>query len=137
MKLLFKTLLAAIVVAGMAFRCEHKDEATITQTVEKTIKPGASFTVSLPGDPDDVYAITQAAKLASASAVSAHTYSYTATSTATGTDQIVLTATEVHQGHGGGHGGGHCGDGNETAAVVTVNVHFVTDSVTTDTRLGK
>lgn len=139
MNLIVRSLLA-FSVFGMAFQCcrDHDEEAVITQTVEKTVSAGSTFSVTLPGDADDVYTITTPAQHAAASVVEGHTYSYTASSTP-GEDQIVLTATEQHHdGHRGHHG--KCGGGpnNETAAVVTVKVHVQADAATTatDTRIG-
>ena len=133
MKLLLNSLLVGFMVLGMSFGCDrrHDTDTPITQTVEQTIKVGGSFTQALPGDADDVYAISTAALHAASSAVDAHTYSYTAAAGYIGDDQIILTATEQH---GGGHhrcGGGHY---NETEAVVTINVHIVADTTTTTTK---
>lgn len=139
MTMFLRSLLAFTLLGGMAFQCcrDKDSEAVITQTVEKTVANGTSFTVALPGDADDVYTITTAAKYAAASSVSGHTYTYTAGTTAAD-DQIILTATEQSQ-HGGRHGkcGGSSNNG-ETVAVVTVNVHITGDSATvsTTTRIG-
>lgn len=137
----FVRSLLAFSVFGMAFQCcrEHDDEAVITQTVEKTVTAGTTFSVALPGDADDVYSITTKAQHAAASVVEGHTYTYTAGANPA-EDRIVLTATE--QGHHGGRGRhGKCGGGGhngETEAVVTVIVHVQGDSATAaaETRIG-
>ena len=139
MKTAPRTLLALALVAGMAFRCQHDhdEEPVITQTITKTVTAGQTFTVALPGDEDDVYAITTPAAHAAASSVKGSAYTYRATN-APVADQIVLTATEQHKGKG--HHGGSCGSngsGNtETTAVITIKVVVAHDTTTPETRTG-
>ena len=102
----------------------------------KPLKRPLRRAAALPGDADDVYAITTAAMHADSSSVTAHTYGYKAAAGYVGDDQVILTATEQHSGGRGGNcGGGH---GGQTEAVVTINVHIVADTTTTatTTRVG-
>ena len=120
---LFVFGLAIIALGTMSHRCGEEHDAPIIQKITKTLSPGQSFSLDLPGDKDDVYQITQAAARASASAVSGHSYSYTAGPDASGDDLVELTATEQHA---SGHAcGGHHGDHNSRLeAKVTIHIHI-------------